>query len=150
MSKQFVVIDLSKQKYCMPIELVSAVIDEFSVTRVPNSLRYVQGVSNIRGEILPVVDLKSIFGIEEQGGGHSKLMSVSISGKNVGLMVDSASNVISVEEHFVRDLPSILQSKEKQYFQTVAEIDGELAIVINPSGLFTEEEKAEMFRLKEK
>ncbi len=150
MSKQFVVIALGEQKYCMPIELVSGVIDHFSVTNVPNSLSYVDGVSNIRGEILPVVNLKKVFKLNDDQTVEPKLMSVSLNGKNVGLVVDSASNVITVDEEFVSDIPPILNQKDRQCFNMVANIDGNLAIVINPFGLFTEEEKRELFSLKDK
>ncbi len=150
MSKQFVVIALGEQKYCMPIELVSGVIDHFSVTHVPNSMSYVDGVSNIRGEILPVVNLKKMFNIDDDKTVEPKLMNVSLNGKNIGLVVDSASNVITVDEQFVSDIPPILCPKDRKYFNMVANIDGNLAIVIDPFGLFTEEEKRELFSLKDK
>ncbi len=149
MSKQFVVIALGEQKYCMPIELVSGVIDSFSVTNVPNSLPYVDGVANIRGDILPVVSLKKIFQLKEDKAVEPKLMSVSISGKNIGLVVDSASNVITVQDEYINVIPPILDKKNKEHFNMVADLDGTLSLVINPMGLFSEEDKQELFDMKE-
>lgn len=150
MSRQFVIIDLEHQKYCIPIELVNAVIDHVVLTKVPNTLSYVEGVSNIRGEILPVVNLKKVFGIASDSRSDHKLMSISLGSNDVGLLVDSASNVISVDEEHIRVLPPLLLSKERRYFQSAAEIDGELLIIINPRGLFSEEEKEELFSLKDR
>ncbi len=148
MSRQFVLIGLEEQRYCMPIELVSGVIDSFSITKVPNSLNFVDGVANIRGEVIPVVSLKRMFNIADSGKYEEKLMNVSIQGQNIGVIVDSASNVITVDEEFLRDIPPILENGKK-FFDMVASIDGTLAIVINPLGLFNEYEKEELLSLSE-
>ncbi len=149
MSKQFVVIGLENQRYCMPIELVSGVIDNFSITNIPNSLDFVEGVSNIRGEVLPVVNLKKLFRISDSQEFEDKLMTVSIQGKSIGIVVDSASNVITVDDEYIDTIPPVL-GKGKQFFNMVANIEDSLALVIDPLGLFDEYERKELFSLSEK
>ncbi len=150
MSKQFVMIDLAEQRYCVPIEFVSGVIDSFTLTKVPNSLTFLKGVSNVRGEILPVIDLKNLFNIEENHAVSQKLMCINLNGKGLALTVDGASNVISVDDNFINELPPLLYRSERNYFKMVANVDGNLTIIIDPDGLFTEEEKEEIFSLKDK
>lgn len=149
MSKQYVVIGLEDQRYCIPIELVGGVIDKFSVTIVPNSLNYVDGVTNIRGDIVPVISLKNIFNISDSKTNDTKLLNVILSGKNIGFVVDSASQVLAVDEENLCSMPKIATDNKRTYFDMVAKIEGELYIVLNPMELFGEAEKRELFRLIE-
>ncbi len=150
MSRQFVMIDLAEQNYCIPIEFVSGVIDNFTLTIVPNSLSFLKGVSNVRGDILPVIDLKNLFNLKDNNGGSQKLMCINLNGQGVALTVDGASNVISVEDNLINELPPLLYKSERNYFKLVANVNDNLTIIIDPDGLFTEEEKKEIFSLKDK
>lgn len=146
MSNQYVVISLEEQKFCIPIELVNGIIDKFSVTEVPNSRAYIQGVTNIRGEIVPVISLKSIFNLNDSKPGDSKLLNIILHGKGIGFLVDKASQVLSVEEADVSVMPALAGSSNA-YFDMVAKIKEELIIVLNPVELFDEDEKRELFEL---
>ncbi len=149
MNKQFIIIDLENQRYCIPIDLVIGVIDSFNITNVPNSLSYVEGVSNIRGEVVPIVSLKKVFKINDSGLHEKKLLIVSISNHNIGLVVDGASNVVSVDASLVNKVPPIINSEGKTIFNMVATVDGELTMVIDPLSLFSETERKELIMMAE-
>lgn len=148
MSRQYVVISLEEQKFCIPIELVNGIIDKFNITGVPNSRSYIQGVTNIRGDIVPVISLKSIFTLRDSKPEDAKLLNVILSGKSIGFLVDKASQVLTVEEEDLSEMPKLAGSSNL-YFDMVAKIDGRLIIVLNPVELFDEEEKRELFALTE-
>lgn len=146
MSRQYVVISLEEQKFCIPIELVNGIIDKFSITGVPNSRSYIQGVTNIRGDIVPVISLKRIFALEDSRPSDAKLLNVFLTGKSIGFLVDKASQVLTVEEEDLSEMPK-LAGANNLYFDMVAKIEGRLIIVLNPIELFDEEEKRELFAL---
>lgn len=149
MSRQFVVIGLEEQKFCIPISLVNGIIEKFSITNVPNSLPYVAGVANIRGDIVPVVSLKKIFSIEEKPKANKRLLNVVLSGQNIGFLVDSASQVVTVEEHKIKKMPEITINSERKYLDMAATIENELFIILKLEQLFDENEKKELLSLTE-
>lgn len=148
MSRQYVVISLEEQRFCIPIELVNGIIDKFNITAVPNSRSYIQGVTNIRGDIVPVISLKAIFSLVDSKPGDAKLLNVFLSGKSIGFLVDKASQVVTVEEEDLTEMPK-LAAASQAYFDRVAKIDEKLVIVLNPVELFDDEEKRELFALTE-
>lgn len=146
--KQFVVLVLEDQKYCIPIEYVNGIISDATITLVPGATSHIRGVSDIRGDIIPVVSLKKLFNIEKHEKEEDKLLNVKILGKSIGFLVDSASQVVNVESKYISKMPAIALSGGSRYLESVALIEGEAIIVINPEKLFTEEEKQELFELK--
>ncbi len=144
MTKQLVVIGLEDQKFCVPIEMVSSIIETFSTTKVPNSRAYIEGVTNIRGDIVPVICLKKIFGIQRRSGRDARLLNVMIDGKNIGFLVDSASQVVSIESEMLSEMPRIVSSDSSRYFDMVANIGDELLIVLDLCNIFDEDEKREL------
>src|SRR5512142_1921162 len=94
---QIVVAELGGERYGLPIEAVYEIIRFQAITAVPQAPAFVEGVINLRGRIIPVVDLASRFGIAgAERGRQSRIVVAGASGTRVGLIVDAVSEVLMV------------------------------------------------------
>jgi len=141
MSKQLVVFGLAEELYGLDIFDVHEVIKDAPVTKIPNAPEFVEGVVNLRGKIIPVIDLKKRFGI---GSGEkskdSRIIIVEISGQEAGLIVDSVDEVITIDESSIEPAPSIT-TINTAFIEGIAKTDDKLIIIIKLHLLLKVEEK---------
>lgn len=98
--KQYVVFSLGSEEYGLNILKVSEInrLKELEITKVPKTHEYIEGIMNLRGDVVPVVNLRRRFNIELGNlDKQTRIVVVKINSKNIGLLVDSVSHVISFE-----------------------------------------------------
>jgi purine-binding chemotaxis protein CheW len=101
------------QSYCIDIMSVREIRNWSGVTTLPNTAEYMLGVINLRGVIVPIIDLKSRFGLgkSDPSPAHAVVV-VALNGKLHGLLVDSVSDIVSCKENEVSALPDALGSAQ--------------------------------------
>jgi purine-binding chemotaxis protein CheW len=117
------------------------------ITAVPDSPGYVEGVINLRGKIVSVVDLRKRFG-EKEIKPHKKnrILVTEVEGKMVGLIVDAASEVLKIPDNEIELPPSVFEEGELNYVTGVGKLHGRLVILIDLSKIL---QKGELRRLDE-
>ncbi|RKY00982.1 chemotaxis protein CheW [Candidatus Poribacteria bacterium] len=135
---QFVSFKLGEEKYGIDILSVKEIIRMQPVTRVPNTPEYVRGVINLRGEIIPIVDLRKKLGIPPTEDKSNRIIVVEHQDKKVGFIVDSVSEVLRVEEDSIEPPPSMMRI-DSRYISGIAKLDGEFMIVLDLNRLLEEE-----------
>ena len=101
-------------------------------TRIPNAPNYVKGVINLRGEIVPVIDLKKRFDLPlAQTTDDTRIIIVTVEDMTVGMVVDSATEVIHLSQNSIEKALSIAGSVDAQYVEGVGKLDGRLLIILN-------------------
>lgn len=147
---QYVVFKLGKERFCVDISNVSGITEHSEITPVPNSPNYIKGVVNLRGDIIPVVNLKYRFGIEESALTHeTRIINIAFNGKDIGFLVDSASEVLRISTDEIEAAPQIIKGNDGDYISGVAKIDNKIAIVLDLEKIFSEEERVKIMALKE-
>jgi purine-binding chemotaxis protein CheW len=140
---QFVGFGIGKEHFGVNILTVQEIIRSTDVTSVPNSPTFVEGVINLRGDIIPVIDLRKRLGLfnPEQNVKRNWILILRIGNHIAGFIVDNVTKVLKVAEDSIDPPPSIvIAGLENQYIQGVCEIDGGLLIVLDfESVLFNEE-----------
>ncbi|RLA46379.1 MAG: chemotaxis protein CheW [Gammaproteobacteria bacterium] len=140
---QFVGFGISKEHFGVNILTVQEIIRSTEVTTVPNSPSFVEGVINLRGDIIPVIDLRKRLCLfnPEKVDKRNWILILRIGNHVAGFIVDKVTKVLKVPEDSIDPPPSIVISGlENQYIQGVCEIDGKLLIVLDfESVLFNEE-----------
>ena len=107
---QFVVFDLAAEEYAIAVQLVESIIKPSEPTKVPGAPHYVRGVVNLRGKIIPVVDLRSRFEMEPlEDESHTRVLVVELPDTTVGFLVDAVSEVLAIDEDAVEAAPAELQ-----------------------------------------
>lgn len=123
---------LGKEEYAIEIARVLEVIRAGRWTWVPNAPAHVRGVINLRGRIIPVVDLKVRLGMGDlKVTKNSRIIVVETEGRALGLLVDGVSQVFKMPGGVVEQPPAELSCVENGYIQGVGKMDGRLVILLD-------------------
>jgi purine-binding chemotaxis protein CheW len=145
--EQFVVFKLDEQEYAVPIETVQEIVripDE--LTHVPKTPDFVEGVINLRGNVLPVIDLRKRFDLQEkQRDEHQRIMVFVIDNISVGFIVDSVNEVLKIPKSVIQKSPE-LSAEQAKIFTRVANLEkqGRIIQIIEPKELLNKEELKEL------
>lgn len=146
---QYVVFRLGVERFCVDISNVSAITEFKEITPVPNSPKYIEGVINLRGDIIPVVNLKQRFEIQEvERSEETRIININFNGKDIGFLVDEASQVLRIGVEDIEPAPEIIRGKDRAYISGIAKIDNRIAIVLDLEHIFNEEERSAVMGLK--
>ncbi|HOJ50350.1 MAG TPA: chemotaxis protein CheW [Spirochaetota bacterium] len=138
--KQFVTFFMGSEIYGIDIHNTQEIIRVPEITPIPNSLDYVEGIINLRGDIIPVINLEKKFHIANP---EEKKEIIIIKSKNtkIGIIVTKVFRVIQVSEIDVTPPPSILADIEEEYIKGITKIENDqLIILIDIEKMFFEEE----------
>ncbi len=138
---QPVVFRLDNEKYGINISYVSGIEYEQTIVRVPNSSRNIKGIINLRGEVIPVLDLRTKFNMDNlTAPKDAELIIINLPNNKIAIEVDGVEQIHHIDENDIVDMPEIAKSGSADYFDRVAKLDGKLIIIINPLELLSEEE----------
>ncbi len=140
---QVVAFTMGEEEFACDIQVVSEVIKMLKVTPLPQSLEFIEGVINLRGEVIPVIDLRRRFGMEEvERTKESRIIVVEVEGRMVGLIVDSVSEVIRLPEKQIQEAPEQLAKGRSDLISGVGKVDDRLLIILNTAQILTSEEQS--------
>src|SRR5215469_8571823 len=144
---QIVGFRVGQETFGVSISLVHEIVRVPEITAVPEAPDFVEGVINLRGKIISVLDLRKRFGEKEVSANKkNRILVVEVDGKMVGLIVDSASEVLKVPDTEIDVPPHIYQEGELNYVTSVGTPRGRLIIMID---LTKDLQKGELQRLEE-
>jgi purine-binding chemotaxis protein CheW len=123
---------IGRETFGLPISIVREIVRVPDITSVPNAPHYIEGVINLRGRIIPVVDLRKRFG--EKVGEPSKknrVIVVELEGRSIGLIVNSASEVLKIPPSEIEAPHDVFQEGELNYITGVGKLKGRLVILLD-------------------
>lgn len=136
---QIVVFELGEERYGLDIATVYEIIRHQPITAVPQAPAFVEGVINLRGRIIPVVDLRDRFGMATgELTKASRIVVAEAAGTRVGLIVDGVSEVLMVPADAVEATPEVAAGAEAAYLRGIAKLGERLIILLALDGLFGE------------
>ena len=140
---QLVVFELGEERYGLDIATVYEIIRHQPVTAVPQAPSFVEGVINLRGRIIPVVDLRRRFGMMAgELTKASRIVVCEAAGTRVGLVVDGVSEVLMVPADAIEQTPEVASGYDTQYLKGIAKLGERLVILLDLTGLFGEADSA--------
>jgi purine-binding chemotaxis protein CheW len=133
---QLVTFTLGQENFGIDIMNVQEIIRIPSITAVPQAPSYVEGVTNLRGEILPVLDTRIKFGMEKMARNvSSRVIVVDVGGKKAGLSVDAVSEVLRVESGRIEATPAVVSGVDMGSVAGVVKVDdGQRLVMILEAG----------------
>jgi len=130
--RQLVVFQLGAEFYGVDIARVHEIIRLQTITRVPRAPALVEGVINLRGKVIPVVDLRRRFGLEtSEHTRASRIVVVEIGDNVVGVIVDGVSEVLRVTGASVEPPSPVVAGIESEYIHGIAKLDDRLVILLD-------------------
>ncbi|MGE5578083.1 MAG: chemotaxis protein CheW [Syntrophothermus sp.] len=137
---QVVVFGLGSEEYGLPIEQTREIIRLVSVTRLPMVPPYVEGVINLRGEVMPIVNLqKKLHLAETASTDNTRIVVVEAAGKQVGIIVDQVSEVLRVPENAIEPPPPDTISIDSSFIRGVGKVGERLLIMLDIEAVLTRE-----------
>lgn len=138
---QLVTFTLGNEEYAVDILKVQEINRMKEITRVPNSPPYVEGVINLRGKVIPVVNLRKKFGLAEKDNDEqSRIMIMDIQGITMGLVVDSVSEVLRVPSSIVEPTPPMASNISTEFIKGIAKLEDRLIILLDMDRLLGKSE----------
>lgn len=123
---------IGRESFALPIGAVHEIVRPPEITAVPHAPDYVEGVINLRGRILPVIDLRKRFGATRiENTRKNRILVVDSDGRRVGLMVDAASEVLKLSPAHIEAPPEVFGDAETNYVTGVARYQGRLIILVD-------------------
>jgi len=135
-SAQFVGFELDGQKCLFHIESIQEIVTPGRVTRLPDVPAYVVGVSNLRGTIIPIIDLRMLFGLEQRmADADTRTIVINVGSRIMGCTVDSVSQVIRLQADQIRPAPEAVVSDKQRFVEGFARSGDDLFIVLDANCL---------------
>lgn len=136
---QFVTFTLGNEEYAVDILNVQEINRITDITQIPNSPPYVEGVINLRGKVIPVINLRKKFNLEDKPTNDtSRIIIMDISGTTKGLIVDSVSEVLRIASGSVEAAPPMSTEIQSHFIKGIAKLDTRLIILIDLNKLLNE------------
>ena len=133
---QFVGFQLANQEYAFRIERIQEIVILDQVTTVPQVPEYVEGVSNLRGDVIPIINLRRLFGIDPKPtDGETRTIVVTVGQRTMGCTVDSVSQVMRIPAESIQPAPDIVAREGTAYVTGFAKLDGRLLILLDTDEL---------------
>jgi len=138
---QLIVFNLEEEEYGAGIDQIREIIRVGPITPVPGSPDFIKGVTNVRGEITLVVDLKECFFLQRKKEAENKHIVITEQKKNLfGLMVDEVTEVLRVSETEVKPTPELITRINNTYINGVITLKNRLIILLDLAKVLSEEE----------
>lgn len=142
---QLVSFNIGKEEFGMDILKVQEIIRMITITKVPNSPEFVEGVINLRGRVIPVVDLRIRLGMEKiEYGKNTRIIVVEIEGKTIGFIVDSVSEVLRIPKSITEPPPSIVAGIRAEYITAIGKLEDRLLILLDLEKILAFGEKRQL------
>lgn len=146
-----IVFDLGPEQYGVEVDKVKTIERMMPLTRVPKTPTFVKGVINLRGVVVPVIDLRGRFGLEETAyTNDTRIIIVNAENLEVGLIVDAASDVVDVDADSIVDPPEVVGGVKAKYLRGVAKLpDDRLLVMLNLSEVLNKSEIVQLEQIAE-
>lgn len=139
--KQLVVFDLATEAYGVDIGAVREIIRMQDITKVPRCPEFVEGIINLRGSVIPVVDLRKRFSltVSEQSK-DNRIVVVDIVGRDIGVIVDAVNEVLRIQGDSVAPPSSVITTTDSAYLLGIAKLESRLIILLDLEKVLSDDE----------
>ena len=129
---QYLTVNLAHEEYAIDILAVREIRGWTPVTRIPQAPHYVLGVLNLRGAIVPVLDLRLRFGLaREEYGATTVTVVVTVAGRLFGVVVDAVSDVLDVQADQVRPVPDMGTAVDTEYLKGLTSVEERMVLLLD-------------------
>lgn len=143
--QQLVVFGLGKEEFGIDISRVREIVLIQNITSIPQAADFVEGIVNLRGQIVPIVDLCRRFRVAKASTGEEsarRIIVVNIGEQNIGILVDGVSEILRIPDESMEPTPPIVAAGiGANFIKGVAKVDDRLIIVLDLDQIFSSDEK---------
>lgn len=138
---QLVTFSIGEEEFGVDILKVQEIIRIMEITKVPRAQDFVEGVINLRGKVIPIIDLRRRFGFaSKEHDKHTRIIVIEINNMIVGFVVDSVSEVLRIPAATVEPPPPVVAGVESEYISGVGKLEDRLLILLDLDKLLSSED----------
>jgi purine-binding chemotaxis protein CheW len=142
---QVVSFKLGSEEYGVDIAQVQEINRMVSITHVPRAPQFMEGVINLRGQLIPIIDLRARFGMPRtEHTKNTRIVVTEIGAKRVGMVVDSVSEVLRLATEHIEEAPEMITGVDTEYIRGVGKIEDRLIILLDLARIISGAEKREL------
>lgn len=147
--RKYVVFKIGVEEFGIDIMKVKEITEAKQTIRVPECPDFIEGIINLRGDVIPIINLKRKFWVADTAdeSTHSRIIVMHLENKMVGFMVDEASQVVSIDDADVDPPPPVTVGRDKVYMEGVGKIADKMIILLDLLKVLNEEERQELIHL---
>ncbi len=142
---QLVSFKIGSEEFGVDILTVQEINRMLQITTVPNTNSFIEGVINLRGKVIPVVDLRSKFGVsKKEHDKNTRIVVVELSNKTVGFIVDEVSEVLRIPKSITEPPPEMVSGINSEFITAVGKLEDRLIILLDLEKTLSTDEVAEL------
>lgn len=143
---QLVSFRLGTEEFCIDIAMVQEIVRMPNITKVPRAPEFLEGVVNLRGKIVPVIDLRKRFHLPaRQESRSTRIIIVSIESRTVGIVVDGVSEVLRIATDSIDATPDMVASTvDATFLKGIAKLEGRLLLLLDLTHVVQQSELASL------
>ncbi len=135
--REYVIFQIAGEYYGISIHNVENIEKQTDITRVPHTKPYIKGIINLRGNVIPVMDLRKRFGLpEKEFDDEMRIIIVNYEDFQIGLIVDSSSETLQLSEERVDRAPNIKSNLNEEYVKDVGKHDDRIIMLLDLRKVF--------------
>jgi purine-binding chemotaxis protein CheW len=139
---QLVTFKIGDEEFGVDILMVQEIIRIMEITKVPRAPIFIEGVINLRGKVIPILDLRRRFGMETRDHDkHTRIIVIEMNAIIVGFVVDSVSEVLRIPSNTVEPPPPVVAGLESEYIRGVGKLADRLLILLDLDRLLAREDQ---------
>ncbi len=142
---QVVSFKLGSEEYGVDIAQVQEINRMVAITHVPRAPQFMEGVINLRGQLIPIIDLRTRFGMPRaENTKNTRIVVTEVGTKRVGMVVDSVSEVLRLPVAQIEAAPDMITGVDTEYIRGVGKIEDRLIILLDLARIISTAEKREL------
>ncbi len=150
-SIQLVSFTVGNEDYGVHIGQVQEIIRMTGITHLPQTEEYVKGVINLRGNIIPIIDMRTKFHMDSlEYSELTRVIVVNMNDKLVGLVVDSVAKVLELAEKEIEDPPEVIHGLSREYIDGIGKLDEKMIIILKVEKVLSDDELNSLQKAAEK
>ncbi|ABP66430.1 putative CheW protein [Caldicellulosiruptor saccharolyticus DSM 8903] len=148
--RQLVIFKLGEEEYGVDIMQVKEIIRTTNITKIPQVPSFVEGIISLRGEILPIIDMRKKFSLpEKEKTRQTRILVINLDNMTIGGIVDEVTEVLRIPNDAITPPPPVIKGVNTEYLQGVGQINGRIIILLDMSKILTSNEIIQIEELKE-
>lgn len=151
MAIQQVIFKINNEEYGIDVSKVNGIEKCQQIMRVPNTPKYIEGIINLRGEVLPIYSLSTRFNFpKKEIDLDSKIIIIKTNELYIGLLVDFVGEIVYIDEKNVLETPILIRGKDRRYIKNIAKHEDRMIILLDVDLIISENEYEEINEILEK
>ena len=142
---RYLIFSIDNENYGIEIQYVVEIIGIQTITEIPGLPDYVKGIVNLRGKIIPVIDIRLLFKKEPKDyNDRTCIIVIDIKNISIGLIVDTVSEVITIPEQDIVEPPQINKGAYNKYIKNIGKVGSDIKLLLDCEKLLSEDELMEI------